>query len=309
MRTTAILYLASAVVLTLTFLVPVDVLAKERLKGSRDTMDPRILAMGGALRAAPSGPGSVYMNPANLAMVPLYHVELMYQYTGNDDMHMTGIAIADSVTSVLAAGASFNYSWIGEEFTNHKSYDGRVSLSAAFGNVFYLGLTGRYLYLANNTGRKHRGPGGVAALPGTLDTQVDGMTLDAGASLRLGGMLTLAAVGYNLTYTESVYAPLKLGGAAAFQLGPKVVLETDLVTDFTSYEKNVYELRAGGEFFVGGYVPLRAGYVYDSFLRVHSMSAGIGYVDDRFAIDFAYVQELKKEGELMIAVGFKYFVS
>ena len=70
--------------------------AQEPLVGTLKTMDPRPIGLGGALRASPASTSGIYLNPATIAMARIYHVNLMYQYTGEDDMHMGGAAAVDS---------------------------------------------------------------------------------------------------------------------------------------------------------------------------------------------------------------------
>ncbi|MDJ0763666.1 MAG: hypothetical protein QNJ97_11845 [Myxococcota bacterium] len=283
--------------------------AETPLVGTLPTLDPRPVGLGGVLRASPSGTAGIYLNPAVIAMTPIYHIELMYQYMGDDQMHTGGMAIVDSVTAMIAAGLSFNYSGIREPHTEHDAFDGRLSLAGGFGNVFFIGATGRYLHLDNNTRSEMWGPAGVAALPASGSQQVDGFTFDVGAALTLGKVVTLGLVGYNLTNTGSRYAPLELGGGISLQLLEMLLVEVNGVADVSSHDKTGFDLHLGSELFLARRFALRAGYIYDVYFNIHSISAGLGYVDSQFALDFGFMKQAVDDGRLVIALGFKYFVN
>ena len=72
--------------------------AEEPLFGTSALLDPRALGLAGALRATPSSVSGIYLNPATIAMAPVYHINLMYQYAREQDanLHMAGGAIVDS---------------------------------------------------------------------------------------------------------------------------------------------------------------------------------------------------------------------
>jgi hypothetical protein len=291
------------------FIFASGAMAEKPLPGTLPTIDPRPLALGGALRASASGTSGIYLNPATIAMVPLYHLELMYQYLSEEQMHMGGIAVVDSVTSIVAAGLSFNYSVIDQTKTDHEAYDGRLSLATKIGDMIFVGLTGRYLRVEQNTGVANQGPGGVSALPSSGNQQVDGFTFDAGAALRLGDSVALGIVGNNLTKTGSVFAPIQLGGGASVTLAEMITIEANMVWDFSSHDDTNQEIHSGVELFLAHKVALRAGYVYDFYFDLHSASAGLGYVDPAFALDAGFMKEIADDGRMALAVGFKYFIN
>jgi hypothetical protein len=175
--------------------------------------------------------------------------------------------------------------------------------------MFYIGATGRYLHLDQAWNTKKWGPGGAAALPSSGSQQVDGFTFDAGAALRLGKIVSIGVVGYNLTNTGSVYAPIELGTGIALSLLDILILEGDVVLDFTSHESVNTELEVGTELFVAGAVGIRAGYDYDVFFNTHSVAAGLGYVHQKFGIDAGFTHEIKEDGRMRLGFAFKYFVN
>lgn len=280
------------------------------LVGTRLNMPPRAVGLGGAMRASPTaGTSSMYFNPALMSVTPIFHLEGMYQYTGNERMNTGGGAVVDSVTSVVAAGMAFNYSAIDHDKTTHTAWDGRLSISGGIGKTLFLGATGRYLYLEQNPSAKSWGPSGPPALPASGSQQVDGLTFDAGAALRLADIVTIGVAGYNLSNTGSVFAPIELGSGVSLSLLEMLLLEADVLVDFTSHDKTGLELDVGAEIFVAKVVSIRAGYVYDIYYNMHSVAAGLGYIHPKFAVDFGFTREIRDDGRTIIALGFKLFLN
>ncbi len=283
--------------------------AEEPLTGTLRTVNPRAVGLGQTLRASPSGTSGIYQNPAVIAMTPLYHIEAMYQFTGQENMHTGGLAIVDSVTTIIAAGLAFNYSNITQSRTKHVAYDGRLAIAGGIGDVFYLGMTGRYLHVEQNKSSSKWGPIGRAALPPSGSQQVDGFTFDAGMALKAGKVVTLGIAGYNLTNTGSVFAPIELGGGISLNLFRIWLLELDPVIDFTSHDDVSVDINFGTEVFLLDALALRAGYMFDIYYDLHSLTAGVAYVHSRFSIDFGFMHEIVEDGRMLLGFSFKYFVS
>ena len=288
---------------------PLDALGEKPLTGTLPTLNPRAIALGQTLRASASGTSGLYLNPAVIAMTPLYHLELMYQYTGKDNMHMGGVSLVDSVTTVVAAGVAFNYSDITEKRTKHQAFDGRLAIAGGIGNVFYLGATGRYLYLEQNQSESKWGPAGKPALPSSGSRQVNGFTFDAGAALRLGSIVTLGLVGYNLIPSHSIFAPMDLGTGLSLYLLSMLLLEANVVIDFTSHDRVNTEIHFGTELFLAKAVAIRLGYIYDIYYDLHSLSAGLAYIHPKFSIDLGFMHEVIEDGRWQLGFSFKYFVN
>lgn len=284
-------------------------LGEEPLYGTSSTMDPRALALAGASLATPSSVSGLYLNPATIAMANIYHLNLMYQFTGQEKLHMGGIAIVDSVTSsTVAAGLAVNYLAANLDHTHHQSWDGRLSLGGNIGDVFFIGMTGRYIRVEHDLKSGDRGPNGRPAMPSSGSQQVDGFTFDAGAAVNAGNILRIGLAGYNLSNTDSIYAPLQLGSGLAVSLVEMLNIEADVIFDFSSHEKVNEEIRAGVELLIAGRVPLRLGYSFDVFYGINSIAAGVGYVDRSFAIDLGYCQEVRQDGVFQLSLGVRIFI-
>jgi hypothetical protein len=308
-KTCLCLVLVGTVIALAAMITPRNAFAESPLTGTLTTLNPRALALGRTLRASPSGTSGVYQNPAVLAMAPVYHMEMVYQYTGEEDRHMGGMVLADSVTTVVAAGLSFNYSGINQKHTKFEAYDGRLAIAGAIGNIFFLGGTARYLYLDQKWDSEKWGPGGMPALPSSGSRNVNSFTFDAGSALRLGNIVTLGVVGYNLIPTESVFAPIQLGTGASIYVMNMLLVEVNTLVDFTSHDEVSNDIELGTELFLGGTVALRGGYIYDFYYKLNTISAGLAYVHSKFSIDAGYMHEIVDDGRWCLAFSLKYFIN
>lgn len=289
--------------------LPCPASAEEQLVGAAPTVDPRALGLSSAVRASAGGVSGIYLNPATIALLPLYHIGLMYGYTGRDQQHMGGIAIVDSVTSVVAAGLAFNYSGIDQADSKHQAYDARLALAGKLGDMFAIGGGLRYLHLEQNLNSSVSGPAGPPALPASGSVQMNGITLDAGAVLTLADIVSIGVAGQNLTATGSVFAPLTLGGGVSLSLFEMWLIEVDANFDFTTHDKTAPDVRAATELFLGGQLGLRAGYEYDIYYTLSRLSGGLGYVHQNFGIDIGFASDLREDPLWQLFGGIKIFIN
>ena len=280
--------LIAAALFVVGFCAPVGALAEEGFEGARS------LAMGGALRAAAVSTPSLYLNPAALASGQLYHVETAYQYDAASTGHLANAAIVDS-TNAIAAGLGALYHVSDVDDLDRTAYDLRLGLAVPFARTFSLGGTIKYLHLSQegNDGEQ---------------TLLDDFTVDAGALLRLGDLLSIGASGYNLTNLDTPEAPLKVGFGAAVSLLGVAVIDGDVVLDLTTYEQTEARYALGAEYFAANRYPLRIGYAYDAGADAQFLSGGLGYVDQRFAADASLRQQVTNGSSTTLTVALRFFL-
>jgi len=265
----------------------------------------RALSVGGALRARGSSNSSIHLNPANLAISRMYHVESLYVSVPTNNGHLAGGSVVDSMTSQLAAGLGFNYQAWDPDGEHRNEYDVRLSLAYHLAQILALGVTVKYAYADRE---------GIGQLPSIMEATgsplLNTVTVDVGATLTLGSIVNLAVVGYNLTNTGSAFAPLSLGTGASLSLGRSFAVEGDILFDFTTREDMTMQYMAGAEYFVGDSIPLRVGYRYDDNLGVHSVGAGVGYVTPSFGTELGILQDVSGEHlDTSIALSIRYFAN
>ena len=68
------------------------------------------------------------------------------------------------------------------------------------------------------------------------------------------------------------------------------------------------EVHGGAELFVANMIPIRVGYIYDVHFDIHTVSAGLGYVDPSFGVDFGFQREARADGRWILAFGLRIFI-
>ena len=283
--------------------------AMEPLPGTEPPVDTRSLAMADAQRAFSANTAGVYLNPAIMSMAAVYHVNVKYQFTGKDNLHNAGVVFLDSITSSrIAAGASLDYRRDSRANSYFESWDARLALSTGIANKFFIGLTGRYLRAAHDITSGTFGPNRRPALERSSNIQANGFTFDAGIAARLGKYVIFGLAGYNLTKTDTVFAPICLGGGFSFLIKRIWLVETDALADFTSYEGVGARLAFGTELLIKEVFAIRAGYSHEFFMHINQVSAGLGYTWKRAALDLGYRQDIEFPGRFRLALGLRIFV-
>lgn len=265
----------------------------------------RGMALGTGVRASAAGTHALADNPANLVRGGLYHLEAFTQYDPTYKHTSLGSAVTDSMTSKLAAGFALRGLVGKNDAGRHKGFDGRLGLAYPIIEALSVGLAFRYadIHVPN--------PDAVDDNP---DPDIDDhryrlkhFTMDAAVSISADA-LTIAAIGSNLVQTDSPLAPRMAGGSVSYGVSDALNLGGDVMVDFDSYDNPKIFGGGGLEFFAGASFPLRGGYQYDQGRNRHSVTAGVGYVDQIIGIHASLRQAIGnvKETDLMFA--FQYFV-
>lgn len=282
----------------------------EKLPGTDQVGDARMLAMGGALRASSSNTSAVYVNPAAMSMANVFHMNLKYQFTGLEKIHNAGVAFVDGWNSpYLAGGLALDYQHDSKEWTDFESWNLRLATSFSIRKIAFLGVTAHYIRSSLDVEEDSYGPNLVPAIPLAESYQVRGFTWDVGAIVRAGDILSVGIVGYNITNPDSVYAPFKLAGGVSSLIKNMLLIEADLVADFSSHDETALELQVGTELILQQKFSLRAGYDHDFHSQINRISAGAGYSAPRFAIDLGYAQDIEFSQRVRIALGLRIFIS
>lgn len=271
---------------------------------------PRGVALGSGARAAAASTQAHAENPANLVLGALYHIESFLAYDPQFRRFGWGGAVVDSMTSRLAAGISARTLFGDNAAGDNKGWEGRLSLAFPLADMLSVGISGRYSNLRVSD------PRAVPERPATLDRPADrsfklkAFTMDAALTLRPIPGLAIAALGYNLIDTGSVLAPQMVGGSIAFATGGLTV-GGDVLVDLNRHETfDGAKLTVGGglEYLVQGMVPVRVGYMYDQGRTQNFLTAGLGFVDPRFGLQFGLRQSVSRGSETTIFSAVQYFV-
>jgi hypothetical protein len=113
-----------------------------------------------------------------------------------------------------------------------------------------------------------------------------------------------------LVKTDSPLAPMLVGGSLAFSKD-MVSLGGDVLVDLNQHEKfdGPKPIFGGGiELLVQLVAPLRLGYQYDTGRKQHAITAGIGYVDQRFGALLSLRQLVGDYKDTMLFSALQYFI-
>jgi hypothetical protein len=268
----------------------------------------RATGMGGALNALGVSTTSLYMNPANMPLARVYHLEALAALSPEAQRQTYGLAIVDSIlnSSRISGGVGGTWSQIDPSATHRVWTDIRGALALPLGEYLSLGATGRWLRVDQAVGA---GPlGHSLASDGTTTGSVfNAFTFDAGATAALGDSLRVGVVGHNLTNPGTALAPTTgaLGVGYATQT---VAVEADGLLDFTTYRTVQGRVMVGGELFLADHYAARVGWRYDTGTRLHTPSLGLGYVDPRWSIELGVRHDLTSDHASTFAVlSLRYF--
>lgn len=251
----------------------------------------RGLAMGDALNALGVSTPAIFMNPANLPLARVYHLEAFGAYSPEAQRQTYGLAIADSVINAAHISGGLGGTWneMDPDGLHRVWTDVRAALAAPLGDYLSLGITGRYLNVTQNHGAGPFGPSYASDgnSGGSLFNQV---TFDAGATAILGDF-RLGLVGHNLTNPGTSIAPTTLVGGLAYS-SQVFSAEIDGMGDFTTFGSTTGRIMAGVELFLAGHYALRGGWRYDSGTAINAASLGLGYVDPRWSAELSARHDL-----------------
>lgn len=255
-----------------------------------DVLTPRALAMGGSQAAFGTSTNAIYNNPANMPFSRVYHFEGMATFSPEARRQSYGGAVVDSTTSRLAGGIGGQWVQLDPDGIKRRAIDLRLALAFPFSEKVAIGLVGRYL---RGEQAISQGPFGRSRISdGTPDgATVNGFSFDAGLTVAPIREVRLAVVGRNLSNPGTAYQPTNIlfGGGYGNE---SFTIEANGQIDFTTYASAQLRAMIGAEYFLLNRVPLRLGYRYDNALKVHALSAGVGYVDTRFSVEFGLRRDI-----------------
>jgi hypothetical protein len=269
---------------------------------------PRATAMGGALNALGVSTAAVYMNPANMPMARVYHLESVAAYQPESRRQTYALAIVDSLLSStrLAGGLAGAWSNLDPDGLHRNWTDVRAGLALPIGDHLALGATLRWLRMEQAVSGA---PFGVdQASGGTANGPIfNAVTLDAGATVSLGDSFRIAAVGHNLTFPNNPLAPTTAALGVGFATSA-FAIEGDVLLDFTTWASTRTRLMVGGELFVADRYALRVGWRYDWGTQLNTPSLGVGYIDPRWSVELAVRHDITSEHASTLGVlSVRYF--
>jgi opacity protein-like surface antigen len=262
-----------------------DTSVAPRAEDLRDIMSARGYGMGGAWRALGVGAESGTGNPAALVAFRTYRIELTgaWDWEGKDATGM--VAVADSSTSALAAGVSYQLVSLGKGTQRTTAHLNTVALALPLARSLMLGVSSRYLLM--------RGA-----------RQANAITGDAGLLVRPSDVFSIGVSAHNLIGTGNPELTRYYSAHAGVFAG-LLTVAADVRADFETHDRTTFSYSGGLEFILGQNIPLRAGYTWDGFTRSSQLGLGIGVLTGGGGLDLAYRHDFGGEKGRLIALTFK----
>jgi hypothetical protein len=234
--------------------LPADAAVFDELEGTRSA------AMGGAHRGVGTSNDTLYLNPAGMALVRRYSVELNYGYSPFSALTHLNVSAVDSQSGPVAGGLSYTHTRGDGERTDPSLHRVVVAAAYALGPSVALGLSGRHIRGKFQDGDKRR--------------KLTLYSGDVGVMVKLGEMVTLGGTAHNVIRDELTrMLPLSFGVGGSVALG-NLVLAGDFVLDSRQSNDTLQRYQVGAEYFLGGAFPLRAGYYHAPFTDKSSERGG-----------------------------------
>ncbi|HEX3769824.1 MAG TPA: hypothetical protein VHV30_03115 [Polyangiaceae bacterium] len=267
----------------------------------------RAVGMGGALNALGVSTASLFLNPANMALAKVYHLEAFAAYSPEAKRQTYGGAVVDSVinSAHIAGGLGGSWNEYDPSGIDRRWTDIRGGLAFPLGDYLALGATVRWLRADQGLGT---GPFGTSyASDGNNGPLFNSITLDAGATVSLGDSFRIGLVGHNLTNPGTALAPV-VGAVGVGYTTPTFSIEGDGSLDFTTFGSARGRLAAGGEYFAADHYALRLGWRRDWGTAINSGSIGLGYVDPKWSIEISVRRDfISHDAETLGIVSLRYF--
>ena len=272
-----------------------------------EVQHPRSIAMGGAQQAWGGSTTALFVNPANLTLYRVYHLEAIATFGPEARRQSYGGAIADSSTSKLAGGFGGTWSQMDPDGIKRSWTDLRLSLAYPIGDRLSIGMAGRYLRADQ---RANAGPlGNSRASGGTKDDPIASQfTFDAGIAVGITEQIRLGLTGRNLTAPGGGLMPLGTAGGIGYSNGT-FTAEVDQLLDFSTFNGVRGRTMIGAEYLAADHFPIRAGYRFDAGMKTHALSLGAGYVDKRFSIEVGGRRDVVADHPATtISIGVRIFI-
>jgi hypothetical protein len=267
----------------------------------------RAVGMGDALNAIGVGTPALYMNPANMALARVYHLEAFGAYSPEALRDTVGLSIVDSVINEqhIAGGLGGTWNEMDPDALHRVWTDVRAAAAFPLGDAVAIGVAGRYLHVDQHTGVGPLGPS--TASDGTSSGAVfNQLTFDVGATVALGDF-RIGAVGHNLTNPSTALAPTTAALGLGYTNGV-FSIEGDGLLDFTTFGSTTGRIMGGAEAFLGGHYVLRLGWRYDTGTALNTPSLGVGYVAPTWSVELSGRHDIESSHAATLGVlSLKYF--
>ena len=265
-----------------------------------DSLGPREIAVGEAMRAEATGSTAIGLNPAGLPLNNELVFEGGYGYRAADQASIVNVSACDS-TNALPGCFYYEYAGSNPDLMGvdlHRSTQiGGTTLAYPISQGLSIGNSTKYYHTSSNV---------------MGETDQSGITFDFGANYRIGNSVSLGAALYNAFGTDDPEFKRAAGGGVLVRPATILALSFDARVRLQDGDRSV-RYGGGAEVFLGGGtassvgIPLRAGILRDNGLGVTYASAGVGIAGLKYSADAAFRKAIDGSSETLFIASLRFY--
>jgi hypothetical protein len=264
-----------------------------------DTLGPREIAVGEAMRGGATGASAIGLNPAGLPLNRELVFEGGYGYRLTDQASLVGVSACDSTSAIAGC---FYYQYAGSSLEDagmtmsRRTHLAGSSMAYPITPRVFFGSSVKYFNFDSDV---------------MDEEKASGFNWDVGTTFRISELVNLGLAAYNLWGAESPEFPRALGGGLLARPLPILAISFDARWRIEGDDKTA-RYGGGAELFLrpsngqSGF-PIRAGALRDNGLDSTYLSAGLGYATMKLAIDVAARYAISGSDDTMFIASMRFF--
>lgn len=264
-----------------------------------DTLGPREIAVGEAMRGGATGASAIGLNPAGLPLNRELVFEGGYGYRLADQGSLIGVSACDSTNAIPGC---FYYQYAGSSpelggmTLSRRTHLAGTSVAYPITPRVFFGSSVKYFNFDSDVG---------------TEMKASGFNWDLGTTFRISELVNFGVAGYNLWGADSPEFPRAIGGGVVARPLPILALSFDTRWKLDGDDHSA-RYGGGAELFLrssGGQsgFPLRAGALRDNGLDSTYLSAGVGYATLKLAVDVAARYAITGSDDTMFIASMRFF--
>jgi len=264
-----------------------------------DSLGPREIAVGEAMRGAATGASAIGLNPAGLPLNRELVFEGGYGYRLADQASLIGVSACDS-TNAFPGCFYYQYASSSPELAgmmlSRRTHLAGMSGAYRISPRVFMGSSIKYFNFDSDV---------------TGEMKASGLNWDIGTTVRISDLVNVGVAGYNLWGADSPEFPRAVGGGVLARPVPSLALSFDTRWKLDGDDHSA-RYGGGAEWFLRpgsgqtGF-PVRAGALRDNSLESTYLSAGLGYATMKVAIDIAARYAVSGADDTMFIASMRFY--
>ena len=254
---------------------------------------PRSTAMGGAGAAIATGNDALFINPAGLAQLRKYHLEVDGVLDTRFPAQGLLLSVADSTSGPFGSGLLYAHWGSGRDDGRAQGWLAGAGISYNLGSVYFGTLT-KYFHF------------NVPLSDASPDGTVHRFAQDVGILARRGDF-SFAAVVQNISLQSHPLFPLTTTLAVQYGSDASSHLAFDYKADLADTSNPKHKLAAGYEILLDAFA-VRAGGTYDATNKLWWLSGGVGLLTEKGGVQLVYRRRLSGELDYLFEAGLTLFL-